>query len=104
MHTSRKLSFALLAIGAVVAIVAPAAVTRAEPSEAAATRAEIQKTFGFLPGFMKQMPDALLPGFWQEMSGLEMNPNTALPGKVKELISLGVASQIPCEYCIYAYT
>jgi len=104
MQTSRKLSFALLAIGTVVAIVAPAAVTRAEPSEAAATRAEIQKTFGFLPGFMKQMPDALLPGFWQEMSGLEMNPNTALPGKVKELISLGVAAQIPCEYCIYAHT
>jgi AhpD family alkylhydroperoxidase len=33
-----------------------------------------------------------------------MNPKTALPGKTKTLISLAVASQIPCHYCIIADT
>jgi AhpD family alkylhydroperoxidase len=34
---------------------------------------------------------------------LQLNPNTALPGRTKELIGLGVAAQIPCRYCIYAH-
>jgi AhpD family alkylhydroperoxidase len=101
MNKLYRLSYALLALGFTLA---PAALVRAETGGAAATRAEIQKTFGFVPGFMKAMPDLLLPGLWQEMTGLEMNPATALPGKQKELISLGVAAQIPCEYCIYAHT
>jgi AhpD family alkylhydroperoxidase len=30
-----------------------------------------------------------------------LNKNTALSLKVRELIGLAVASQIPCKYCIY---
>jgi AhpD family alkylhydroperoxidase len=101
MTTPRRLMMAATLLGSVTALAAHA---YAETPEAATTRAEIRKTFGFLPGFLKQMPDLVLPGFWQEMSGLEMNPGTALPGKAKELISLAVAAQIPCEYCIYAHT
>jgi AhpD family alkylhydroperoxidase len=85
-----------------------AAVVLASPAfatpEADAARAEIQKTFGFVPTFMKQVPDSALPGAWQEMRDFDFNPNTALPGKVKSLISLAVAAQIPCRYCIYADT
>ena len=33
-----------------------------------------------------------------------MGPNTAIPPKYKELIGLAVASQIPCQYCIYGHT
>jgi AhpD family alkylhydroperoxidase len=29
---------------------------------------------------------------------------TALPPKMKDLVGLAVAAQIPCEYCIYAHT
>ena len=102
MKELKKLSFvALLAIGG---ISAGATVAHAEPTEAAATRAEIQKTFGFVPGFLKVMPDVVLPGLWREMAGLEMNPETALPGKLKELIGVAVASQIPCDYCVYSHT
>ena len=32
-----------------------------------------------------------------------MNPKGALDDKTKQLIALGVAAQIPCEYCIYAH-
>jgi len=74
------------------------------PSAAAATRAEIKSRFGFVPGFIVATPDAALPGAWREMSGLQMNDQTALPGKIKELIGLAVAAQIPCRYCVYAHT
>src|SRR5207244_2186489 len=45
-----------------------------------------------------------LPGAWEEMKGLQLNPSTALPGRAKELIGLAVAAQIPCHYCIIAHT
>jgi AhpD family alkylhydroperoxidase len=73
-------------------------------SEADMARADIQKTIGFVPGMFKLVPDLALPGAWQEMKALHLNPATALPGKYKELTALAVAAQIPCEYCIYAHT
>ncbi|MBV9218182.1 MAG: carboxymuconolactone decarboxylase family protein [Methylobacteriaceae bacterium] len=38
------------------------------------------------------------------MKGFQLNPNTRLSGKTKELIGLAVAAQIPCQYCIYFHT
>jgi AhpD family alkylhydroperoxidase len=79
----------------------------AEPkagSPAAETMADIQKTLGFVPQFFEAYPEAILPGVWDEMKTLQLNPATALSGKEKELIGLGVAAQIPCKYCIEAHT
>src|SRR5204863_219907 len=76
----------------------------AEPISAQAARADIGKTLGFVPGFFKVMSDTAVPGAWEEMKGLQMNPNTALPGKTKELIGLAVAAQVPCRYCVYGHT
>jgi AhpD family alkylhydroperoxidase len=67
-------------------------------------RKDIAKTLGFVPHFFQVMADAAVSGAWGEMKGLQLNPNTALPGKVKELVGLAVASQIPCRYCVYAHT
>lgn len=72
-------------------------------AEAAAARMDIEKTLGFVPRFLGDMPDVLLPGLWDEFKNLQMNANTALPKKTKELIGLGVAAQIPCMYCIEAH-
>src|SRR4029077_14410047 len=44
------------------------------------------------------------PGVWEEFKTLQLNPHTALPGRTKELIGLGVAAQIPCRYCTLAHT
>jgi AhpD family alkylhydroperoxidase len=38
------------------------------------------------------------------MKALQLNPNTALPSKIKELIGLAVAAQVPCQFCVYAHT
>ena len=71
---------------------------------AAAARTDIGKTLGFVPQFFTKFPEEMLPGVWEEMKTLQMNPNTALPGRTKELIGLAVAAQIPCHYCIIGHT
>jgi|GEM_PF-5196524 len=44
------------------------------------------------------------PGAWDEFKSVQLNPNSALPNKYKELIGLGLAAQIPCGYCSYFHT
>jgi len=97
MKTLTKTAAILLVLGA-------AGAAQAETKAAEAARADIQKTLGFTPQFFLQVPELQLPGAWDEMKTLQLNPGTALPGKVKELIGLAVAAQIPCRYCIYAHT
>ncbi len=71
---------------------------------AEAARADIQKTLGFVPQFFLKFPTLALPGAWDEMKSLQLNPATTLPGRTKELVGLAVSAQIPCRYCIYAHT
>jgi AhpD family alkylhydroperoxidase len=65
---------------------------------------QIKQTLGFVPGFIKAMPDEAVAAAFDEMSAIELSPDTALPGKTKELIGLAVAAQVPCRYCVYAHT
>ncbi len=112
-----KLLFATcLAVG--IAIAPGALAQRAEPQTPAPKQQttsgmqmstttvmkDIEQTFGFVPQFFRAIPEALLPTFWMGMKTFEMNPNTKLDAKTKELIGLAVASQIPCDYCIYFHT
>ncbi|TPI27506.1 carboxymuconolactone decarboxylase family protein [Mesorhizobium sp. B3-2-1] len=69
-----------------------------------ATLKDIQSTMGGVPSFVKQFPKAGLPGAWAEVKAIELSDKTALPPKVKSLISLAVAAQIPCTYCIWSDT
>ncbi|MGX5842566.1 carboxymuconolactone decarboxylase family protein [Mesorhizobium sp. ArgA1] len=69
-----------------------------------ATINDIQSTMGGVPSFVKQFPKAGLPGAWAEVKAIELSDKTALPPKVKSLISLAVAAQIPCNYCVWADT
>jgi AhpD family alkylhydroperoxidase len=65
--------------------------------------ADIKQAFGFVPEFLAKFPAASLAGAWREMRDTEV-ATTALPGKYKSLVSLAVASQIPCRYCIVVDT
>src|SRR5204863_8061320 len=97
-------SLALLLLGGAAGS-APARAEGAKPSSAAAAaRADIAKTLGFVPQFFLKFPEEALPGAWEEMKTLQLNPATALPGRTKELVGLAVAAQIPCRYCILAHT
>jgi AhpD family alkylhydroperoxidase len=70
---------------------------------AEATYAEIEAAMGGVPGFVKAYPRAGIAGAWALTRDLEFG-ETALDAKTKALISLAVASQIPCDYCIWADT
>ncbi len=73
-------------------------------AKADAAYAEIQQMFGAVPTFVKQLPKAAVAGAWEEEKDLELSDKTALPPKTKALISLAVAAQIPCNYCIWMDT
>ena len=102
MNTVKKVM--MMATVAVAGLAFAPKARAADAPAATAAKADIQKTFGFVPQFLSKLPDAMLPGAWEEMKTLQLNPNTVLPGRTKELIGLGVAAQIPCRYCIVAHT
>lgn len=66
--------------------------------------ADVEATFGGVPTFVTKVAKTALPGFWTLEKGLELSDQTALDAKTKALISLAVASQIPCQYCVWADT
>lgn len=84
----------------------PAGRPQAQPSnpEAVAAFADIQQTLGLVPMYMRAFPEVAIAAAWEEFKALELSPDTALDGKTKELISLGVAAQIPCKYCVYFHS
>lgn len=71
---------------------------------AEATYKDIEQTLGKVPSFLRRFPKAALPGAWAEVKALQFSNDTALPPKVKALISLAVSAQIPCQYCVWADT
>ncbi|MCA0028560.1 MULTISPECIES: carboxymuconolactone decarboxylase family protein [unclassified Mesorhizobium] len=98
VHSSLHRALALTALACVLA----AAPAYADDYDA--TIKDIQSTMGGVPSFVKQLPKAGLPGAWAEVKAIELSDKTALPPKVKSLISLAVAAQIPCNYCIWSDT
>jgi AhpD family alkylhydroperoxidase len=89
------------ALGVLTAHVQPAS---AQEAQGQATYRDIEQTLGSVPSFFKQLPATAIAGAWAEMKGFQLNPQTQLNGKTKELIGLAVAAQIPCQYCIYFHT
>lgn len=94
--------FTMIALAAGIAVTT--VVAQAGDTTPDAVYADVQKTFGNVPTFVKQLPKAALAGLWQQEKELELSDQTALSPKTKALISLAVASQIPCHYCIWADT
>lgn len=66
-------------------------------------RQEIEATFGHFPSFFEVIPEHAVPGMWQYFQAHD-SPDAAIPVKYRELMRLAVASQIPCNYCIYFHT
>lgn len=94
------LTFTMLSVSS---ITNAATMTSTNP-ELQATYQDIEKTLGVVPTFLKAYPESGLAAAWGEMKSVQLNPNTVLPGRVKELIGLAVAAQIPCKYCVYFHT
>lgn len=88
-----------LALLAGVAFALPAA---AQNTTAAATYKEIEATLGVVPLTYKAIPEDAVAAIWAEDKAL--GASTTLTNKEKNLIALGVAAQIPCQYCVYGHT
>jgi AhpD family alkylhydroperoxidase len=101
IHSSIAVLAAAAGFGALATLSGP---TAAEEMTAEETYADIERTLGTVPSFFRAVPESGIAGAWAEMKGVQMNPDTALDGKTKELLGLAVASQIPCQYCIYFHT
>jgi len=65
---------------------------------------EIEATFGIVPSHVKAYPKSAVAGAWAMTKGLLFDEANALEPKVKSLINLAVAAQIPCEYCTWLET
>ncbi|TIQ34410.1 MAG: carboxymuconolactone decarboxylase family protein [Mesorhizobium sp.] len=101
MHSCLR-SASVLAAAGVLATMLTSAPASADDYDTAIK--DIQSTMGGVPSFLKQFPKAGLPGAWAEVKAIELSDKTALSPKVKSLISLAVAAQIPCSYCIWSDT
>jgi len=104
LKTLRNLTLATLALASFALVNTHLAQADEVATSPEAIYADIQATFGGVPSFVKALPKSALAGLWTQTKQLELSDKTALPPKTKALIALAVASQIPCEYCIWADT
>lgn len=92
-----------LTVAACVAAITLATGAIAEDSAEAAYK-DIEATLGTVPSHFKAYPKSAVAGAWGMTKGLLMGEGNALEPKVKSLIALAVAAQIPCQYCIWLET
>lgn len=97
-----------IAIVTVLALVLPRLQSAAQAEEKLspermAVYQEIEAAFGFVPGFIKTIPDVSLRAEWNSLRTVQMEPG-AIPNKYRELIGLAVAATRGCEYCTYFHT
>lgn len=62
------------------------------------TLKDIEETFGFVPGFMKGLPQDVLMHDWPLMKKYTLQ-ESKIPAKYRELMGLAVAANIKCPYC-----
>lgn len=72
--------------------------------DAQSAYADIEKTYGSVPGFMKMFPEKAIASAWRTLKAAELSPDSELLPKYKELIGLAVAAQTSCKECIYYHT
>lgn len=71
----------------------------------AAGQTDQPQTPADMPWFMQEVtPETAREAAWNDYKAIMMNDETEMPSKYKELTALGVAAQIPCDYCVYAHT
>jgi AhpD family alkylhydroperoxidase len=104
MRRPNGIIIALTAAAGFGTLAAVTELASADQSTAEATYRDIEATLGSVPGFFRLLPAVGIAGAWTEFKSVQLNPDTELDGKTKELLGLAVAAQIPCQYCIYFHT
>ena len=93
-----------LFVAALVATITFGTAALAQDDGLEATFMDIEATLGVVPSHFKAYPPSAVAGAWEMTKGLLVGEGNALEPKVKSLIALAVAAQIPCQYCIWLET
>lgn len=64
---------------------------------------DIEESFGFVPTFVKYLPDDTLEHDWLSMKAIELEEGK-LGNKTKHLIGLAVSGAIKCHFCTLFHT
>lgn len=67
------------------------------------TLKDIQKSFGFVPGFMKAIPKDVLTKDWPLLKKYQLS-ESEIPPKYREFMGLAVAANLKCPYCTLMHT
>ncbi|SLN46934.1 carboxymuconolactone decarboxylase family protein [Oceanibacterium hippocampi] len=93
---------AVLTAASIVAFGASIAAAQDRPS-LEETYKDIEAVYGVTPEYMKVYPKQGIAAAWELTKSLEVEKG-ALDPKIKSLINIAVAAQIPCRYCIWLDT
>jgi AhpD family alkylhydroperoxidase len=98
----QSLPVGILVLASVFGIIFALSVAKAgDQTSSEAAIAEMKEMFGKIPPRMQNFPKSATAAGWALIKSTDLNKNTALPLKIRELIGLAVSSQVPCKYCIY---
>ncbi len=102
MNKTMRLTRSAVAVSIAVFMLSTSLLAQESQTDASKkAEAEMEAAFGTVPVMMKVYPDHMRAGAWEWFKAAK---SAGIPAKYSELISLGVASQIPCTYCVYAHT
>ena len=101
--TMRLTRFYAILFVAVLVISLPLIAQDSQEDAAKKAEQEMESAFGTVPLMMKAYPEKMRAAAWEWFKATQ-SEDAVLPAKYRELIALGVASQIPCSYCVYAHT
>ncbi|NUP09440.1 MAG: carboxymuconolactone decarboxylase family protein [Polyangiaceae bacterium] len=64
---------------------------------------EMQEMFGFVPGFMQNVPDEHIGALWENFRKTQLDEGV-IPAKYQQLIMLAVSTYAKCKYCTDFHT
>ncbi len=103
MNETIKLTKSVIMMSIIIFCLSAGLFAQEQSDASKKAEAEMEAALGTVPVMMKVYPDHLRASAWEWFKATQ-SPDAAIPAKYSELISLGVASQIPCVYCVYAHT
>ena len=64
---------------------------------------DIEETFGFVPTFMKSIPESTIEHEWALFKKIQLE-DSSIPHKYRELMGLGISAVSKCRYCTLFHT
>lgn len=104
MKKSKEIAGSFIATGIIFFLLStPVLAQQSQTDVLKNMEAEMKEAFGTIPLQFKVFPEHLRPAAWELMKA-QQSQEAVIPAKYAELIGLAVASQIPCNHCVYFHS